>query len=84
MKFVAAALAVCIAAGGAFGIAPPVDPVPPKIVPFSPPQPPQGPPSGGNPNTTPVNTPEPASLTIVGLGLAAAGTYRFLRRRQLP
>jgi MYXO-CTERM domain-containing protein len=82
MRFVAAALVVCIAAGGALGIAPPVDPVPPKIVSFTPP--PKLPPGGGHPQTPPVNTPEPASLTIMGLSLAGAGAYRLLRRRRLP
>jgi hypothetical protein len=81
MKFLAAALVVCIAAGGAFGIAPPVDGgVPPEIVPFNPPR---LPPDGGIPQTPPVNTPEPASLTIMGISLAAAGAYSCLRRRQL-
>jgi hypothetical protein len=84
MKYLAATLLACIAVGGAFGIAPPVDPpVSPAIVPSGGPPGPVDP-NGGTPPNVPLNTPEPASFTILGLGLAAAGTYRFVRRLQLP
>jgi hypothetical protein len=84
MKSLIAALTLCVAVSGAMAVAPPVDPnVPPKIVPSGSP-PPTSPGDPGDPNGNPLNTPEPASLTIMGLSLAAVGSYRYMRRRQLP
>jgi hypothetical protein len=82
MRYSISLAIVLIIVGTAGAIAPPVDPSPaPHIVPSTPP--PKGPgpvDPGGNP-TTPPATPEPASLAIAGVGLAAGGIYRWLRRK---
>ncbi len=82
MRYVMALSLALALAGGVRAISPPVHP-PPVILPSPPPGPivlpPAGP--GGGPTPPPVlDTPEPASLTIAGIGIAAAGAYRLLRR----
>jgi hypothetical protein len=82
MKFLTALCLMFVLAAVSFAGAPPVEPsITPAILPTPPGNnpPPSNP--GGNPKITPVNTPEPSSLAIVSLSLAAAGVYRFARRR---
>jgi hypothetical protein len=85
VKLFATAFALLVFGGAALAVAPPVErSVPPVIVPsVGPPGPVVTPHGGPVPNQPPVNTPEPASMTIAGVSLAAAGVYRFLRRRQM-
>ncbi len=80
MKSFAGAVILLAMAGSAFAIAPPVDsPIPPAIVPTGG----RGNPDPhGPPNAPVLSAPEPASLTIAGIGLATVGAYRLLRGRR--
>jgi hypothetical protein len=78
--------AVSLALGlvsAAVAISPPVDPpTKPFILPSPPPSTPPSNPPPADPNIPTLNTPEPSSMTIAGVSLAAAGVYRFVRRRR--
>jgi len=83
MRYFAALTLALAVAGGVRAIAPPVEPPPsPVIVPSPPPIGPNIlPVDPGTPSGPPaLNTPEPTTLTIAGMGMAAAGAYRLLRR----
>jgi hypothetical protein len=82
VKYLTALTLALALAGAAGAIAPPVYP-PPAIVPSDPSgpkPPPNGVPGGGPTPPPPINTPEPGTLTIAGISLAAASAYRLLRR----
>jgi hypothetical protein len=90
MRYVAACALALALTSGVRAIAPPVE-RPPATV--SSPHAPHGPlgrsltpfviPGGGHTEPPPpIHTPEPASLTIAGIGIAAVGAYRLLRRQQ--
>jgi len=86
MRYYSAVLVALVLAGAGLAIAPPQGP-PPSIVPSPPitvPMPPTTPPptTGGHvgPGGGPT-TPEPSTLTIALVSAAAAGSLRFLRRK---
>jgi hypothetical protein len=80
MRYLCTAFAALALAGAVLAIAPPQGP-PPSIVTSPTTKPPPTTGSGGGGPSGPPVTPEPSTLTIALVTVAAAGTARFLRRK---
>ncbi len=80
MRYLGTLLFLLLMASAAPSIAPPLDPPNPAIVPSGG-DPGTGKPNGG-PTPPPPNAPEPSTLVIAGVSMAAAGGYRMMRGRK--